>query len=504
MSVALNTAPVNYAGAVDSSLSQSLDSALRAGHFEAARTLLAGQNEPRAVLERARLAFFLDNDLDTCEELSRRVLSTNDASNEQCLLARVFLGCVRASRGESIGPVLDAGDLRAIDPPALSEIIYYSAYASYFAREFERAQSTLEFHWPEQAEWQARYLVMRGLLFAARERFSDQARLTAEALDLLLRKAPDHAYLIANAARLLAVLVRDVPCVDGLERLERVYRVLGDDDGFTGSRFHVARSLGWARALRGEYRQAMGLVMRAMTDASSQIQRLYAHLDHVSIAVFAHEQASAAAHASFEIAHEIVASIDWANVVTDDLAALPLAAQAFAEMGAVEEARTYCNIARSRQGAIVRRLAMAHDGRYAAMVDEASALAYADADRKFALECATRAYHAYDRMGFAWRAARMAILLLQTTHASKWRESAEMQLQAYPESPFHRLLERPRTLTKREEDVLRLLRLGYDDYQIAESLGIAYKTVRIHVGRVFRWYGVRSRSALMAKAAASG
>lgn len=138
------------------------------------------------------------------------------------------------------------------------------------------------------------------------------------------------------------------------------------------------------------------------------------------------------------------------------------------------------------------------------MVDEATALAYADSNRKFSVECATRAYESYERMGFAWRAARMAILLLQTTQAPKWREAAENNLQWYPQSPFHRLLERPRTLTKREEDVLRLLRLGYDDYQIAESLGIAYKTVRIHVGRIFRWYGVRSRSALMAKAAASG
>lgn len=495
---------MKYAGAVDSTYTTSLDSALRDGRFERAKELLRGRSDPRALLECARLAFFLDDDFGECERLSQLVISSSDASNDQALLAKIFIACVRASRGETIGPTFTATELCAIGPHSLAEILYYAAYASYFAQDFHVSQSLLDLHIPESAEWQARYLVMRGLLLAADERFRDQARNTASALDLLLRKSPDHAYLIANAARLLAVLVRDVPCVDALESLERVYRMLGNDDGFTGSRFHVARSLGWARALRGEYTQAMGLVLRAISDASTPIQTLYAHLDHVSIAVFAHEQASASPRASFEIAREIVASIDWSAVVTDDLAALPLAAQAFAEMGAVDDARRYAELARSRQGAIVRRLAMAHDGRYAAMVDEATALAYADSNRKFSVECATRAYESYERMGFAWRAARMAILLLQTTQAPKWREAAENNLQWYPQSPFHRLLERPRTLTKREEDVLRLLRLGYDDYQIAESLGIAYKTVRIHVGRIFRWYGVRSRSALMAKAAASG
>lgn len=495
---------VNSAGAVDFSYTESVESALHAGRFEAARRMLAQRSDVDALLERARLALLLNDGLERCDELSVAIQNREDASPSQRLLARVLAACSRANGGGGAGPILDAADLAAIEPGMLPKILYYAAATAYFAMDLSTAETWLSAHAPKEPEWRARFLVQGGALAAARGNFREHAELTSTALDLLLAQAPEHSYLIANAAHLLAVAIREVPNVDGLERLERVYRVLGDDDGFTGSRFHVARSLGWARALRGEYRQAMGLVMRAMTDASSPIQKLYAHLDHVSIAVFAHEQASAAAHASFEIAHEIVASIDWGKVVTDDLAALPLAAQAFAEMGALEEARRYCEIARSRQGAIVRRLAMAHDGRYTAMVDEASALAYADSDRKFALECATRAYHAYDRMGFAWRAARMAILLLQTTHASKWRESAETQLQAYPDSPFHRLLERPRTLTKREEDVLRLLRLGYDDYQIAESLGIAYKTVRIHVGRVFRWYGVRSRSALMAKAAASG
>lgn len=238
-----------------------------------------------------------------------------------------------------------------------------------------------------------------------------------------------------------------------------------------------------------------------MTEANSDIERLYAHLDHASIAVFAHEQSGSAAYAAFATAKDLMNSIPWNTIVTDDLAALPLAAQVAAEFGATAEARYYCELAAEMRGRTGSRFAMAHDGRYEAFLNEAVALAYADVDRRRAMATAADAYETYKRIGFAWRAARMAIFLYQMTRSLKWKERALAHLEAYPKSPFHRLLERPRALTKRQGDVLELVRLGFDDDRIAHELGISYKTVRIHVGRLFHWYGVRNRSALMAKAA---
>lgn len=487
----------------DNVTSEDLRSLLRGGQFKRAREILATREDACALIERARLAFFLDNDHDETLRLAEQVQSAHDASAGQRLLGRILDRLVAAAQEEPIGAVIDAQDLASVEQSMVAEVVYFAAYAAYVAHDLATAEAWLHFHKTDSPEWQARYLVLGGTIAAANERLLTQAELTSEALDILESRAPDHIVLIANAARHLAVLARDVPRVDAIDRLERILKRIGDDDGFTGSRFHVVRSLGWSHAVRGDYETAMRFVLRSTFEATNDIERLYAHLDHAATAVFAHEQAGSAARAAFAIARDLMNSIPWNTVVTDDLVALPLAAQVAAEFGAAAEAKRYCELAAQMRGHIIARLPLAHDGRYEAFLNEAVSLAYADADRRRAMAAAADAYETYKHIGFAWRAARMAILLYQLTRNPKWKARALAHLEAYPKSPFHRLLERPRALTKRQEDVLELVRLGFDDDRIAYELGISYKTVRIHVGRLFHWYGVKNRSALMAKAVAN-
>ena len=51
----------------------------------------------------------------------------------------------------------------------------------------------------------------------------------------------------------------------------------------------------------------------------------------------------------------------------------------------------------------------------------------------------------------------------------------------------------------RQREVFDLVRRGLDTFGIAEHLGIAPDTVRIHLGTIYRHYGVKSRLALLAK-----
>lgn len=53
-------------------------------------------------------------------------------------------------------------------------------------------------------------------------------------------------------------------------------------------------------------------------------------------------------------------------------------------------------------------------------------------------------------------------------------------------------------LTEREQQVLELLVAGHANKLIADRLGIAESTVRVHVTSIFRRFGVRSRAALLA------
>ena len=50
------------------------------------------------------------------------------------------------------------------------------------------------------------------------------------------------------------------------------------------------------------------------------------------------------------------------------------------------------------------------------------------------------------------------------------------------------------TLSPREQDVLRLVALGMANKQIGRRLGIAERTVKAHLGRVFREIGVSDRT----------
>ena len=61
-----------------------------------------------------------------------------------------------------------------------------------------------------------------------------------------------------------------------------------------------------------------------------------------------------------------------------------------------------------------------------------------------------------------------------------------MQVVSVPESP--------EALTERETDVLRLLAQGQANKQIARSLNIAEKTVKVHVSNILSKLGVQSRT----------
>ena len=61
-----------------------------------------------------------------------------------------------------------------------------------------------------------------------------------------------------------------------------------------------------------------------------------------------------------------------------------------------------------------------------------------------------------------------------------------MQVVSAPESP--------QALTERETEVLRLLAQGQANKQIARSLHIAEKTVKVHVSNILGKLGVQSRT----------
>jgi DNA-binding CsgD family transcriptional regulator len=55
-------------------------------------------------------------------------------------------------------------------------------------------------------------------------------------------------------------------------------------------------------------------------------------------------------------------------------------------------------------------------------------------------------------------------------------------------------------LTKKQQEVLHWITQGLTNKQIAQRLKISESTVKLHVGNIFKRYGVKTRSALTASA----
>ena len=50
----------------------------------------------------------------------------------------------------------------------------------------------------------------------------------------------------------------------------------------------------------------------------------------------------------------------------------------------------------------------------------------------------------------------------------------------------------------RQSQILALMAEGYSDKEIARKIGVSYPTVRTHIDRIFREYGLRNRTEAVA------
>lgn len=468
----------------------------RAGRISAARSTLSDPRSAAELIEATRFALHA-GDYSGAEAYARRAAEIDEARAEQRTLARVMRDCARGLRGEPAEESFELKDLTNVDA-LLGEIVYFLALTAFHERKFEVSENWLRLHAPSDPSLHARYLNLRGIIAGARENFVEQAQLTTQSIELLRAQARDNVTLLAASAHLLAALVREVPFVGGAEMLEAIERETPWTDELASSRFHILRSLAWMHALHSRYVPAMQLLHKALPLARTNALRAYAYLDQAMIALFAGDHTTP--KATFALADEIAQQIEWGNVHDETIAVLPYMAQVAVDID-VSRARVYCDLAQQMAGNIETRWLLAHGTRLPAFISEAVALAYDD-DTERSVREAEAAYARLVKIGYGWRAARMALHLLRVTGEPKWRERAEEQLAQYGESPFARILARlsiaRRRLSARERQVLALLQRRRSIDEIATELGIKPNTVRIHVGKIHYTFGVKRTAKLLA------
>jgi len=57
---------------------------------------------------------------------------------------------------------------------------------------------------------------------------------------------------------------------------------------------------------------------------------------------------------------------------------------------------------------------------------------------------------------------------------------------------------RRKNLSPRQSQILALMAEGCSDKEIARKIGVSYPTVRTHIDRIFREYGLRNRTEAVA------
>jgi DNA-binding CsgD family transcriptional regulator len=468
---------------------------LRAGRLREAKEVLRSASEPNELLERARIHMHF-GEYSEAEVLAARVIASPAAASRPLALA--IANAARAGQGLDDRDPIDLADLQGDD---LSTSLYYVAMAAYFRNEFRAVDTWLGAHAPSQPAMRARYLMLRGFAAAGRGDMATQLELSDAAVRLLRSAAPEETYLLANGAYLTSLLLRELPC-EGYEYLADLERELPWPEDLRAWHFQLLRTLGWKLALQGSFLEAMRYVLRAALEAQDPIRRAYALLDRATIAIFANERLSA--HTEFGSALEIIEGADWEHVRDETIALLPYAAQVAAELEDQGAARKLYEKAVRFQKQIDSRWALAHDERFGSFLHEAAAFAFFDGERKRAIREAENAYEIFARIGYAWRAGRLAALLYSATHDAQWYARAEQWFSYYPNGPLQRLLpgksarrKTVRPLSPRQREVFRLMRQGKTGAEIAAQLGISTLTVRNHEQAVMRYYRVHRRYDLL-------
>lgn len=378
---------------------------------------------------------------------------------------------------------------------ARAEVAYFSAAAAYLRRQYHVAEGTLLIAHPATPTWQARHLLLRAKIAAARDRFEMYVKLTQAAIRLLIQEDPTEEGLIAAGLVMLAAAAREIPLPP--EHLDLLTGEL-PDGASRAQRRSIFCTLGWLRALSADSFSSARYLAKAELLASTPVELLTVSLDRAQVAIVLGDSASFPAHVA--TLYEFAGTVDWSALRTEDLVALPALARAFAEFGIDNLATKYCQLADKCRDSIAPRHDLAHGTRYQAAIDEALAFA-SHANRTRTAELASRAYAAFERMGFSWRAARMALLLYGINRTHLWRRRAQEHLSCYPAEARQRVLIFG-TATPRQREVLTLFQQGFSDDAIATALGMAPHTVRAHFRNIYRHFNVESRVQLLSKLAA--
>ncbi len=306
----------------------------------------------------------------------------------------------------------------------------------------DRAHGQVEGYIVTLQSIRSRHLSGLAAIESVAENYFEAASLLRDGLEeFSLSEAPDagtEASLIAN----FATLVRDLDLEDEEYVRERL-RSLRRTAYLMPNVFHILRSLGWCRALRGDHLGAFRDLREAGAAAVSPSLQLIAAIDRAILAQGLSQQLTA--RDELERCQDLAARIDWERVSGDERIALLFLAQTLAPVRAragraMLERYQWIRAKLSPRSfaGIDRRLRA--DERYTEGV-----VAKAEANDAVAVRAFLDAFEIWEAIGYRWRAALAAIELAVLTKDSRYAGYAAAEAVKRPGSW---LAERLRTVNE--------------------------------------------------------
>jgi DNA-binding CsgD family transcriptional regulator len=444
--------------------------------------------------------------LDTLGAARSRVIFDRPADAD---LARAIEAASLASVGEMerAREALDAVRLPSPHEPRIGgEIAYYGASCAWMLRDYERATKILDaIDARSETNLLARAEVLRGWLYAAKNEYGRQLVSNSKALDLLERETTPDVGVMALALRSSAALARDTANARILPQLERLERQLAWTKWMSLERFQVIRTVAWAHVMQGDYIFAIRELNRAKHLAPNAQSEMLSHLDHAWLAQISGE----ALHMRAELLEADAAAerVDWEAAADEEVGALLLAAELYAAVDK-DAASRYFERAHEARRRLTRWIAFSQDRRLDAFFDSTEAqVRLANGDRLVAIRRAHRAYDVFAEVGYAWRAASIALLLYRMGEDEAWLNPVAAVADVYPRSflaaELDRLRERGASpvnrLTRRQREIADAIRRGLRTDAIADELHMSPNTVRVHKNKIFKAFGVASEFELLGR-----
>ncbi|MGZ3496336.1 MAG: response regulator transcription factor [Vulcanimicrobiaceae bacterium] len=342
-------------------------------------------------------------------------------------------------------------------------------------------------------------------ILAQEQRYLEQAHVLMELLRQIDPHGEKHAETRAWATHTLAVLAREMHLPDAAPLIERHLDGRAWPEDFAINRFQALKAFGWVQALRGDYFNAFRHLKASFLTIEDNAWRTMALLDRAYLARCINEPRWS--RQELAEAEEHAARVNWQATHGEERMALLLLAELFSSIDAGKAAdylRQYSDL-----GDIDSPLMhFKYDERPRALADYSRGVVeIALGNRKQGVSLLKHAQKVFERIRYDWRAGRCSLRLFEMTRDRAALEDAAERLRNYTASWLGdelRALSSPASaqvqLPRMQRRVFEALCRGLSNAQIAQEIGRSEFTVRNHVKVIFKTFGVRSRSSLIAEA----